>query len=130
MTLVTHGRSTHFAAQQWCEGDRTLVRGTECPGTGTPLGAVLRVRDGDQVGIDVDSELTDPGWYLYDVDAKQNVTSVRTDHYYALKNVLFDGRPTAGVIRLEVRTVDHVPTSSTDLPKVTGQWKLQLVQQD
>jgi len=128
ITLVSNGTSTHFEAQQWCEGKAVLLTGTECPGTGPSHDEVMRVRDGDQVGIDVDKALTSPGWYLYDVDAKQNVTGVRTDTYYALANVLFQGRPVAGVIHLEVRTVDHAPTSSTDIPRVTGQWKFDLVQ--
>ena len=128
VTLVSNGSSTRFEAQQWCDGGAALLTGNECPGTGKAAGAILQVRDGDQVSIDVDTEMTEPGWYLYDADAKQNITGVRTDHYYALANVLFDGRPDAGIIRLEIRTVDHVPTSSTDLPKVTGQWKFELVQ--
>jgi hypothetical protein len=129
ITLVSNGRSTHFEAQQWCTGGATLLTGTECPGSGPSHDAVFRVRDGDQVGIDVDRTLTSPGWYLYDVDAKQNVTGIRTDSYYALANVLFQGRPLAGVIHLEVRTVDHAPRSSTDIPRVTGQWKFDLVQE-
>ena len=129
ITLVSNGRSTHFEAQQWCTGDATLLTGDECPGTGPSHDAVLKVRDGDQVGIDVDKALTSPGWVLYDADARQNVTGVRTDSYYALANVLFQGRPIPGVIHLEVRTVDHVPTSSTDIPKITGQWKFDLVQE-
>jgi hypothetical protein len=52
---------------------------------------------------------------------------VKTGHYYALTNVLFNDGPT---IRLEVRTVDHVPTSNTDLPRITGRWQFQLVQRD
>jgi hypothetical protein len=130
ITLVSHGSTTHFEAQQWCGGGGALDKGSECPGSGPSHDAVLKVRDGDQVGIDVDSDLVDPGWYLYDVDAKTNITGVRTSHYYALANVLFDGRPVKGVIRLEVRTVDHVPTGDTDLPKVTGRWQFQLVQKD
>jgi len=128
VTLVSDGTSTHFAAQEWCTGGATLLTGDECPGTGSSRPAVLKVRDGDQVGIDVDHDLTHPGWYLYDADAKQNVTGLRTDSYYALANVLFQGRPTAGIIHLEIRTVDHAPTSSTDVPKITGQWRFDLVQ--
>ena len=130
ITLVSNGRTTHFEAQQWCDDGTVLTTGTECPGTGPTHDAVLRVRDGDQVGIDVDRSLTDPGWYVYDVDAKQNVTGVRTDSYYSLAQVLFQGRPMTGVIRLEVRTVDHAPTSATDIPKVTGLWRFDLVQAD
>jgi hypothetical protein len=70
ITLVSQGSTTHFEAQQWCTGGTALDKGTECPGTGPSHDAVLKVRDGDQVGIDVDSDLLAPGWYLYDVDTK------------------------------------------------------------
>ncbi|MCU1622507.1 MAG: hypothetical protein JWL79_1352 [Frankiales bacterium] len=129
ITVVTNGVAKHFQAQQWCGGRGTLVSGNECPGTGPTHDEIIRVRDGDLVGIDVDSDLTHPGWYLYDVDAKQNITGINTKHYFALPNVVFTGRPTAGLIRLEVRTVDHVPASATDVPKITGQWKFELIQQ-
>ena len=130
ITLVSQGSRTHFEAQQWCRDGAALDKGTECPGTGPDHDAVLKVRDGDQVGIDVDSDLLDPGWYLYDADTKSNITGVKTGHYYALANVVFSGRPDTGIIRLEVRTVDHLPTSSTDLPRITGRWQFQLVQRD
>ncbi|MFN2537814.1 MAG: hypothetical protein ABR549_06630 [Mycobacteriales bacterium] len=126
ITLVSSGHTTHFEAQQWCTGDQVLVRGNECPGTGPKVLQIVRAAGGDQVGIDVDTELTSPGWYVFDVDTGQAVLGISSSHY---RTFLADFRSTKvpGVQQLEVRTVDHVPTSDTDVPKVTGQWVFQVV---
>lgn len=126
ITLVSSGHSTHFEAQQWCASNTVLVKGNECPGTGPRVLQIIRAAAGDQVGIDVDSELTSPGWYVFNADTGEALLGISSSHY---RTFLADFRNTKvpGVEQLEVRTVDHVPTSETDIPKVTGQWVFQVV---
>jgi len=126
ITLVSGGHSTHFEAQQWCRGGKVLVSGNECPGTGPKVLEIVRAAGGDQVGVDVDSDLAEHGWYLFDNDTDQPVLGISTSHYRTFP-ADFSRSKVTGVAQLEVRTVDHVPTSATDVAKVTGQWVFQVV---
>lgn len=125
VTLVSAGSSVHSQAVEFCRGATFLTNGNECPGTGKGV-TVLQVGQGELVGIDVDKKLADTGWYIYDADAQQR--SAVKSKLYASFIADFTNRPVAGVINLEVREVDHQPTSNTDAPKLIGQWKFQLVQ--
>ncbi|MCU1599596.1 MAG: hypothetical protein JWO22_305 [Frankiales bacterium] len=126
ITLVSGSSTTHFEAQQWCRGGQVLQTGDECPGTGPSRIQLVRADEGGQVGIDVDPVIADEGWYVYDADTGQIELGISTDHYRTFP-ADFSRAKVAGVQQLEVRTIDHVPTSSTDIPKVTGQWVFQVV---
>ncbi len=126
ITLVSGSSTTHFEAQQWCRDGKALQTGNECPGTGPSRIQLVRADEGGQVGIDVDSDLADQGWYVYDSDTGQILLGISNDHYRTFL-ADFSRAKVSGVQQLEVRTVDHVPTSSTDIPKVTGQWVFQVV---
>jgi hypothetical protein len=125
ITLVSDRTSVHFEAQEFCRDGKVLVRGDECPGTGPSSPQLFTVRQGAEVGIDVDKKLADSGWYVVDLDA-QTRYAVQDTHYSSF-TADFTNRPVAGVIHLEVRQVDHQPKSDADMPKVVGQWKFQLL---
>ncbi len=126
VTLVSGATSVHTEAVEFCRGGRHLTQanGNECPGTGRPV-TVLRVRQDDRVGVDVDKALAATGWYLYDLD-NQRSFGFEEQHYASIV-ADFTNRPMPGIIHLEVRQVDHKPRNNQDLPNVIGQWKLQLV---
>ncbi|MGB8651039.1 MAG: DUF2771 family protein [Mycobacteriales bacterium] len=126
VTLASDGRSVHTEANAYCRGGRFLTRENDCPGSTDKI-TVLRVTPEARVSVDVDSDLADSGWYLYDEDAQRSY-AVHDDHYTSFI-ADFTNRPLPGVIRLQIRQVDHVPHNPSDLPKITGLWKLQLVQQ-
>ena len=126
ITLVSGGSTTHFEAQQWCHDGQALQSGNECPGTGPSRLQLVRADEGGQVGIDVDTALADKGWYVYEADTGQILLGISNSHYRTFL-ADFSRAKVAGVEQLEVRTIDHVPTSSTDIPRVTGQWVFQVV---
>lgn len=127
VTMVSRGESVHTEAASYCHDGRPLRRLTDCPGPGTRA-AVLPTRQGAQVGIDVDKDLADKGWYVVDLDSKTRY-SYQDDHYLAF-TADFTDRPIAGVINLEVRQVAGIPTTDDALAPVTGVWRFQLVQTD
>ena len=127
VTLVSSGSSLHTAAVNFCRDGKylTKVDGNECPSDGKRVN-VLHVRQGDTVGLDVDKALTETGWYLYDLDHQQSFGY--EDQHYLSFQADFSNRPVPGFINLEVRQVAHKPNNDQDLPRVLGQWKLQLAQ--
>jgi hypothetical protein len=125
VTLVSGGRSVHAEATQFCRGEAFLTKGDECPGTQDGV-TVLRADQGAEVGVDVDRDLTETGWFLYDLDAQQSY-GFQDEHYRSIV-ADFTNRPTPGVIRLEVRQVDHEPKDRNDVPKVLGRWQFEVVQ--
>ena len=120
VTLVSNGHRVRAESASYCRDGQSAVK-QNCvlhPGRHE----VLRVRNGDPVGVDVDKTLSDHGWELIDADAKQR-SAVQDKHYFTF-NADFNRRPTAGVINLEVRSLDRV----ADNAAVTGVWSFQLVQ--
>jgi hypothetical protein len=125
VTLVSDGSTVHAEASAYCRDGKVLVRGNECPGTGPAL-TVFKVDQGGSVGVDVDKKLAESGWYVYDADAQEK--SAVKDGHYTTFFANFTNRPTIGIINLEVRQVDHRPTSDSDIPRITGRWRFELVQ--
>jgi hypothetical protein len=123
VTLVSGKKSVHTEASNYCDG-RILTSVTDCVKRSRPT--VLPARQGDQVGIDVDRTLTTHGWFVIDLDSKTRY-SYQDSHYLAF-DADFTNRPLPGVINLEVREVEHRPSSDRDLPPVIGIWRFQLVQ--
>jgi hypothetical protein len=126
VTLASAGSSVYSEAVQFCRGGKflTKVNGNECPGTGKAV-TVLRARQDDTVGVDVDRALATTGWYVFDTDSQRSYGFEENHHTSIVAD--FTNRPLAGVIHLEIRQVDHQPKNNQDLPKVIGQWKFQLV---
>ena len=124
VTVVTNGHSVHAAASNYCFGGKTLRSEDECPADG-PRKTVVKVRPGDTVGIDVDSDLADTGWVVYDPISKLN-SDVHKTHYFGF---------TAGfgqaenVAVLEIHQVQPA-AGATQLNKVLGIWRFELQRQD
>jgi hypothetical protein len=122
VTVVTNGHSVHVAASNYCFHGRTLSSEAECPAEG-PRVTRVKVRAGDTVGIDVDSDLADTGWVLYDPVSKQN-GDVHKGHYLTFPADL----GTATSAYLEVHQVTGSGSGPSDLVKVLGIWRFQLVE--
>lgn len=60
VTVVSGGESVYAEASTWCFEDQT---GDECAERETEVTS-LPVRAGETVGVDVDEELAEGGWYL------------------------------------------------------------------
>lgn len=124
-TLVSDGNTVHVQASQYCRSGKVLTQGNECPGTG-PAVTVFKVGQGNQVGVDVDKVVANHGWYLYDADAK-TAYAVQNTHYTTFI-ADYTNRPAVGIINLQIREVDHQPTSDKDHPKIIGLWAITLQQ--
>jgi len=120
VTLVSGGHTVRTESSVYCRDGQTVAK-MDCS-THPARGQVLRVKQGAQVGVDVDKTLRDHGWLLIDADRKQR-SNVQDTHYLTL-DANFTGRPTPGIINLEVRSLDHASDNAT----VTGLWRFQLVQ--
>lgn len=120
VTLVSDGRHVRSEATVYCRTGQTPVQRNCATGGHGPT--VIAVRQGAQLGVDVDRTLAQHGWYLVDVDGKQR-TPVQDTHYFSFQ-VDFSGRPNGGVATYEIRSVDHVAENAKD----TGTWVFQLTQ--
>jgi hypothetical protein len=125
VTVVADGKSVHGEATQYCRGGANLVQGNECPGTSDGT-LVLEVRQGDDVAIDVDKEVSDSGWYVVDTDARTRY-SYQSSHFTSFQ-ADFSNRPVAGIINLSVLQVKSIPAKDSDVAPVIGQWKITLRQ--
>lgn len=126
VTMVSGREAAHAEAYQFCRNGEALTRvdGTQCRGTGKQV-TILRAKQDAVVSVDVDSALAKTGWFVFDPDARRSY-GLQDEHYTTLV-ADYTGRPVPGVINLEVRQLDHKPTSDADIPKVTGVWKFQLI---
>jgi hypothetical protein len=118
VTVVTNGHTVHVAASNYCFGGKTLGREDECPADGPKL-TTVKVRAGDTVRIEVDEELTHTGWVIYDPLSKQN-GAIHNDDHLTIPVAL--GK--AASAYLEV----HQVTGGSDLSRVLGIWRFQLVE--
>ena len=83
-----------------------------------PRATTVKVRNGDQVGIDVDSDLPATGWVIYDPVSKTNA-NVQKDHWFTFDAEFGDAR----TAYLEVHQVRPTGTGPTDLVQVLGIWR-------
>ena len=120
VTLVADGERVRSESTVYCRDGQSIAK-KDCVNHLDRL-TVLRVKNGNQVGIDVDRTLAKHGWYLVDTDASQR-SAVQNEHYFTIQ-ANFSNRKTPGVINLDVLSVDHVAENAT----VTGTWRFQLVQ--
>ena len=117
VTVVTDGHSVRVAASNYCFGGKTLSREDECPADGPKL-TTVKVRADDTVRIDVDDALAHTGWVIYDPLSKQN-GALHKDGHLTFPVAL--GK--AASAYLEV----HQVTGASDLSRVLGIWRFQLV---
>ena len=120
VTLVAGGHSVRTESTLYCRDGQSVAK-NNCVAHADRL-TILRVKQGDQVGVDVDRTLAKHGWYLIDMDASQR-SAVQDEHYFTF-NADFSNRKTPGVINLDVRSVDRVAENAT----ATGSWRFQLLQ--
>lgn len=120
VTLVSDGHTVRTESAVYCRDGQSAAR-MNCA-THPEHVKVLRVKQGAQVGVDVDKTLRDHGWVLIDADEKRR-SDVQNTHYFTL-DANFTGRPMPGIINLEVQSLDHV----SDKAAITGLWRFQLVQ--
>ncbi len=120
VTVVSGGTSVHTEATTFCR-DGQSVEQRNCV-ENTDRNPVLRVQQGALVGIDVDKDLSEHGWFLYDADAKAR-SEIQDTHYFSYTPD-FGNRPTRGIINLEIRSTERVANDA----RVTGVWRFQLVQ--
>lgn len=118
VTLVSDGKTARSDATLYCVGAQTPAK-HDCAKSGHGP-RVLAVREGDQVGIDVDKTVAQHGWYLVDVDAQRR-TPLQTTHYDTY-TADFTGRQTR-VITLQVVSLTHAAENA----KPNGTWVFQLV---
>jgi hypothetical protein len=120
VTLVSGGDSVHTESATFCRDGQSATK-QNCVVHKDQIG-VIRVRQGDPVGIDVDRTLSKHGWLLYDADQKAR-SEIQNTHYFAYTPD-FTNRPLKSVINLEVWSTDHVAQDAG----VTGVWRFQLIQ--
>jgi hypothetical protein len=127
ITLVSGNDSVHAVARQYCHSG-AIQNETDCAVDGAPRVTVLRVRQGERVGFDVDKALTDHAWSVYDLDTRESLSGYLDEHYWSYQ-ANFASRALPGVIRLQVTSLGALPTSDTDVPPLQGIWTVNLVQQ-
>jgi hypothetical protein len=116
VTLSTGTHSVHVESTTFCrDGQSAASRNCVEHLTRT---TIVRVKQGDAVGIDVDRTLAEHGWILVDADANAR-SDVQDEHHFSYTPDFRAGP----VIHLEVRSLDRV----ADDARTTGVWKFQLV---
>jgi len=124
VTIVTNGHSVHASAANYCFGGRPLVSEDQCVADG-PKTTKIDVRAGDTVGIDVDSDLAETGWVVYDPISKLN-GDLHKDHYFSFTASF---GPSETVALVEIHQVQPA-TGTAQLNKVLGIWRFELDRKD
>ncbi len=86
-------------AQVWCHPGQEFEAG-KCAGNPNAPAKVVRVAGNDSIGIDVDAELVEHGWY---VATKDNRSDIQREHFYRLPL----GLQTQGALNLRVVALDE-----------------------
>jgi hypothetical protein len=122
VSLVSSGTSVHTDATIYCfDGQSAQQQNCRAPADKSPT--LLKVKVGQQVGIDVAKELADAGWVVVlpgnDEDPSNDQASGKQDEHYFAFTPQFESGP----LRVEVRMLDK---GRTDAPTV-GSWQFVLV---
>jgi len=121
VTVVSGGQSVYTEAATWCfEGQEPpdcVERSEEATG--------LTVRGGETVGVDVDAELSDRGWYIelsepegQGQGGEPQRSEVQADHYFTFTA---PNLPAGAELLLTVRTVGE---QGSEEP--SGEWRFVL----
>ena len=124
VTVVSGGESVYAEANTWCfEGQSPPDCATRHEGT-----TRLSVRGGERVGVDVDKELADRGWYLELSDpsspeqaAEPQRSEVQDGHYFTFTA---PNLRAGSELLLTVRAVGEGEDPATAEP--TGEWTFTL----
>ena len=122
VSMVASGDSVHTDATIYCfDGQSAQQQNCRAPEGKRP--AVLKVKQGAQVGIDVSKEVADNGWVVVlpgeDGDpGNDQASDPQTSHYFAFTPPLQNAP-----LRIEVRMLDG---NSTKVPTI-GNWQFVLV---
>lgn len=123
VTLVSGGSSVYAEAARYCFEGQDPAAEMGAPGACSVeerAPVVLRVRPGDQVGVDVARELAETGWFVSVTQPgadQPNRSGVRTGHYFTFQPPFQDNRP----LTMEVVSLaDPDPANTTQRP--TGTW--------
>lgn len=122
VTVVSGGQSVYAEANEWCFEEQT---GDECAERheGT---TELSVRRGETVGVDVDKELADRGWYLElsdpeaEGEAQPQRSEPQTGHYFTFSA---PNLPTGSELLL---TVHALGEGDDPTAEPTGTWRFTL----
>lgn len=116
VTVVSAGDSVHREATTFCfEGQSPEQRNCRQDDSAPP---VLLVRPGDIVGIDVDKDLAESGWY---VAVNRQRTAILDEHYFRFTPGGQDFQQ--GRLRLEIHAVEGEGDAARDV----GVWFFDLV---
>lgn len=112
VTVVSGGRTVHAEAGTWCfEGQSTAKGNCATRHEGTTR---LAVRGGDTVGVDVDKDLAERGWYIElaepgGAQGSEQRSEPQTDHYFTFTA---PNLPTGSSLVLTVRALDGADGTS------------------
>jgi hypothetical protein len=118
VTVAAGRTSVHMQATTFCHDGQTAER-QNCAEHLQRRGLV-KVKQGQQVMIDVDSDIAENGWILVDADANAR-SNVQDEHFFSYTPDFRSGP----IVNLEVRSLDR----PADDARTTGVWKFQLVAQ-
>ena len=121
VTVVSGGESVHTEANTWCfEGQTPPDCAERAEGV-----TELPVRGGETVGVDVDGEVAERGWYLelsepegQGQGGQPQRSEVQTGHYFAFTA---PNLPVGSALRLTVRAL-----SEGEQPEPSGTWQFEL----
>ena len=121
VTVVSGGQSVYAQANTYCFEGQSVEAG-DCA-TREEGATALEVRGGETVGIDVDKELAESGWFLELSDpatqgqqAQPQRSEPQTGHYFTFTA---PNLPTGSTLTLTVRSLDDEGAS-------TGEWRFTL----
>jgi hypothetical protein len=115
---VSSGRhSQHVEATTYCR-DGQSMKNNDCS-TDKAESALIRVKSGAEVGIDVDSAIAEHGWRLV-VVGTSDVSPVQDARHFSF-NAVFNQGP---ILDLQVQSLERVAEDAT----ATGFWRIRLVQ--
>jgi hypothetical protein len=117
VTVSSGKRSVHIESTTFCREGQSIAD-NDCV-THPDRSALIRVKAGEQVGIDVDKSIAEHGWVL--VATASNETSPVQDAHHFSFTPQFNQGP---IFDLEVRSLDRV----ADDARPTGFWRIRLVQ--
>lgn len=115
VTLSSGTRSVHMEATTYCRAGQSPAK-QDCVEHLSRV-AEIKVKQGDQLAIDVDKSIAEHGWILV-LPAGNQRSDVQDEHHFAYTPD-FSAAP---FIDLEVRSLDHV----ADDAATTGIWKFRL----
>ena len=122
VSMVSGGHTVHTDATIYCfDGQSAQQQNCRAPQGKTP--AVLKVKPGQPVGIDVSKQVADNGWVIVlpgdDQDPSNDQASGTQDsHYFA-----FTPQLESSPLRVEVRMLDQ---GRSDAPTL-GNWQFVLI---